>query len=236
MGDHQMWEKKLSITTAQIRGARGILNWSQQDLAQRTGISATSIGSIENGQTTPRHNTLETIRKSFETSGIEFIGMDGVRLRTGGIRVYKGKEGFIEFYDDVYEVVKSIKNDVVDVLASNVDERLFVKTLGEYAPVHVSRIKALGNVHYRILVKDGDNYAPGSDYAEYRWIPKELFASVPFYVYGEKLSIITFDGEPAIIVLHYPAIANAYRVQFEDMWQRGTTVEGDKVIRSLETE
>ncbi len=223
----------MSITTAQIRGARGILNWSQQDLAQRTGISATSIGSIENGQTTPRQNTLETIRKTFEIAGIEFIGLDGVRLRSGDVRVFKGKEGFIEFYDDVYEVVKSYKGDV---LASNVDERLFVKTLGDYAKVHVNRIKELGHVHYRILVKEGDNYAPGSDYAEYRWIPKELFASVPFYVYGEKLSIMTFDGEPAIIVLHYPAIANAYRVQFEDMWVRGKKLEGEEIIRSLKEE
>ena len=63
----------MSITTAQIRGARGILNWSQQDLAQRTGISATSIGAIENGQTTPRASTLETIRATFERNSIELF-------------------------------------------------------------------------------------------------------------------------------------------------------------------
>lgn len=221
----------MSITTAQIRGARGILNWSQQDLAQRTGISATSIGSIENGQTTPRDSTLQTIRRTFETSGVEFIGLDGVRLRSGDVRVFKGKEGFVEFYDDVYETLKSFKGNV---LVSNVDERLFVKALGEFAKIHVDRVKALGHVRYKILIKDGDNFAPGSDYAEYRWIPKELFSSVPFYVYGDQLAIMTFDGEPAIIALKYPAIANAYKVQFEDMWKRGRTVEGQEVIRSLD--
>ncbi len=220
----------MSITTAQIRGARGILNWSQQDLAQRTGISATSIGAIENNQTSPRESTLATIRKTFESGGIEFIGMDGVRQKTSDIRTYLGHEGFIEFYDDIYNTVRDAENEI---LVSNVDERKFVKILGEYAKIHVDRITALKKVHYKILVREGDNYIPGSNYAEYRWIPKELFSSVPFYVYGNKLAIMIFDNEPSVILLEYPSIAGAYRVQFYDMWERAVTVDDKKAITSL---
>ena len=43
----------MSISTAQMRGARGLLNWGQNDLSDRTGISTTSLGSIENGITIP---------------------------------------------------------------------------------------------------------------------------------------------------------------------------------------
>lgn len=220
----------MTITTAQIRGARGILGWSQQDLAQRTGISATSIGAIENNQTTPRENTLSTIRKAFESGGIEFIGLDGVRIRTGDVRTYVGKDGFIEFYDDIYETVRDAPTEI---LVSNVDERAFVKTLGDYAHVHVDRIKALGNVRYKILVREGDTYIPGSDYAEYKWIPKELFSSVPFYVYGNKLAIMLFDNEPSVILLRYPSIAEAYRVQFYDMWQRARAIIAEQVTTKL---
>lgn len=220
----------MTITTAQIRGARGILGWSQQDLAQRTGISATSIGAIENNQTTPRENTLSTIRKAFESGGIEFIGLDGVRIRTGDVRTYVGKDGFIEFYDDIYETVRDAPTEI---LVSNVDERAFVKTLGDYAHVHVDRIKALGNVRYKILVREGDTYIPGSDYAEYKWIPKELFSSVPFYVYGNKLAIMLFDNEPSVILLRYPSIAEAYRVQFYDMWQRARAIIAAQVTTKL---
>ncbi|MFN3828194.1 MAG: helix-turn-helix domain-containing protein [Micavibrio sp.] len=207
----------MTITTAQIRGARGILNWSQSDLAERTGISSTSIGSIENGQSTPRASTLQTIRKTFETAGIEFIGLDGVRLRSGDIRTYKGQEGLIDFYEDIYQTVKDYKGDI---LVSNVDERLFVKYLGDFAETHIERMKALPNIRYKILVREGDDYVPGSDYAEYRGIPTELFASVPFYVYADKLATIVFESELTVIVMDYPAIANAYRTQFADMWQR----------------
>lgn len=220
----------MSITTAQIRGARGILNWSQQDLAQRTGISATSIGAIENGQTTPRESTLSTIRKTLENAGIEFIGLEGIRQRRDDVRVYSGRDGLIEFYEDIYTTVR---DKVSEVLVSNVDERIFVEALGEYAKIHINRMEQLKNVYYKILTREGDNYAPGSGYGEYRWIPKELFASVPFYVYGKKLAIIVFEKEPSVILLQYPSIADAYRVQFFDMWERARILEDQKTIKSL---
>lgn len=218
----------MTITTAQIRGARGILNWSQSDLAERTGISSTSIGSIENGQSTPRASTLQTIRKTFETAGIEFIGLDGVRLRSGDIRTYKGKDGLIDFYEDIYQTVKDYKGDI---LVSNVDERLFVKYLGDFADTHIERMKSLPDIRYKILVREGDDYAPGSDYAEYRGIPTELFSSVPFYVYADKLATIVFESELTVIVMDYPAIANAYRTQFADMWQRAHEITAAAVAR-----
>lgn len=220
----------MSITTAQIRGARGILNWSQQDLAQRTGISATSIGSIENGQTTPRESTIQTIRKTLENGGIEFIGMEGVRQRSGDVRTYNGKDGFIEFYNDIYNTVRDQPSEI---LVSNVDERKFVKILGDFAKIHVDRIIALKNIHYKILVREGDNYVPGSSYAEYRWIPKELFASVPFYLYGNKLAVMVMENEPSVIVLKYASVADAYKIQFADMWSRAHKINTDNAITEL---
>ena len=206
----------MSITTAQIRGARGILNWSQSDLAERTGISATSIGSIENGQSTPRSNTLGTIRKAFEDSGIEFIGREGVRLRTGDVRVYAGRDGFTLFFDLVYETVK-IHGGEIQV--SNVEERKFLKWAGDNAQLHMERMSKLDNVFFKVLLQEGDFDFAASKYAEYRWIPSALFTSVPFYTFGDSLAIILLDPEPTIVVLNYPAVAEAYRIQFRNMWE-----------------
>lgn len=206
----------MTITAAQIRGARGLLNWNQGDLADRTGISATSIGSIENGQTQPRESTLATIQKTFEDEGVEFAARDGVRRRANEIKTYTGQTGFWEFYDDIYETVR---NTLGEVLVSNVDERDFEKWLGSKKPEHLDRMKALkGKVLYKILVREGDTFSPASDYAEYRWIPREYFSSVPFYVYGNKLAIMLFGEEPTVIVLDYPAVSVTYRAQFQALW------------------
>lgn len=218
----------MSITTAQIRAARGILNWNQTDLAERTGISATSIGSIENGQTTPRASTLATIRQAFENSGIEFIGTDGVRLRSGDVRVFSGQEGYYDFFELVYGTLERTPGEV---LVSNVDERNFVKWHGDLGQEHVKRVSGLSGIKFKILLQEGDDYFPASSYAEYRWLPKDLFSSVPFYLFGKKLGIIIFDNEPKIIVLDYPAVADAYKKQFEAMWKAALlpTVEGRAV-------
>ena len=82
-------------------------------------------------------------------------------------------------------------------------------------------------ISYKILIREGDDFIPGSSYAEYRWMPKELFASVPFYVYGDKLAIILFDAEITVIALDYSSICQAYRVQFADMWQRAAPLAQD---------
>lgn len=207
----------MSITTAQIRGARGILNWSQSDLAERTGISATSIGSIENGQSTPRANTLHVIQKAFEDASIEFIGREGVRIRRSDVRVFEGKNGFLSFYEDIYETLKEKPGEV---LVSNVNERDFERWLGkENVDSHVSRMKKVEGITYKITIREGDNYYLATpDYAEYRWIPKDQFASVPFYVYGDKLAIVLFNDEPTVIIIDYPSVSDAYRIQFNAMW------------------
>jgi len=107
------------------------------------------------------------------------------------------------------------------VVVHNVDERKFEKWLGtENLEVHIERMKSISGINYRILLKEGDDYFLATpDYSEYRWIPSSFFSSVPFYVYGQKLAILLFDAEPTVIILDYPSVAEAYRVQFEAFWK-----------------
>jgi transcriptional regulator with XRE-family HTH domain len=214
----------MGISTAQIRGARGILNWSQTDLAERTGISATSIGSIENGQTNPRSSTLQTIQKAFEDGGILFIGREGVRKKTGEVKIFTGRDGYLDFFEEVYD---TLDKQAGVVLVNNVNERDFAKWHGELGSYHLERMSSLKGVTYKILVKEGDTFLPASEYAEYKWLPKSEFSSVPFYAFGKKLAIMLFDSEPTIILLDYPAVTNAYRIQFESIWAQAAAPEGN---------
>jgi transcriptional regulator with XRE-family HTH domain len=75
------------ITSAQIRGARGLLNWSRKELADHSGVSFASMMRLESFDGVPASNfkTLESVKNAFENAGIEFIGTPedapGVRLR-----------------------------------------------------------------------------------------------------------------------------------------------------------
>lgn len=205
----------MTITTAQIRGARGILNWSQSDLAEQTGISTTSIGAIENGHTKARESTVRKMQSVFEIAGIEFLGTDGVRIKSSKVRTFKGRPGFVEFFDYVYDTLSFQGGDVYVI---NVDEAEFMYWGGETAQPHLERMAKLKNVKYHVLVKEGDTKFKASAYADYKWIPKNEFISVPFYVFGDNLAIILLEPEPDIILLQYPAIAEAYRRQFMKYW------------------
>lgn len=204
------------ITTAQIRGARGILNWSQGDLSERTGLSPTSVGGIENGLTNPRDTSLMAVQKAFEDAGIEFMANDGIRKKSGNVSFFRGRQGFIDFYQDIYNTAVLSPGTF---LVNNVDEKQFLKWGKDILEPHRVRMKELGTMRYKILVQEGDFNFVASDYAEYRWLPKELFFSVPFYVYGDKLAIILFEAEPTVIVLEYSAVTESYRRQFEGMWE-----------------
>jgi transcriptional regulator with XRE-family HTH domain len=73
------------VTAAQCRAARGLLDWSQQELADRAGLGIVTIRQIEADITEPRRATLAVLKQAFERAGIEFIdengGGAGVRIR-----------------------------------------------------------------------------------------------------------------------------------------------------------
>ncbi len=73
------------ITPSQCRAARGLLEWSQQDLAERAQVGVVTVHQLEANTSEPRRATLQAIRRAFEVAGVEFIdengGGPGVRLK-----------------------------------------------------------------------------------------------------------------------------------------------------------
>jgi transcriptional regulator with XRE-family HTH domain len=73
------------ITASQCRAARGLLDWTQQELADAAKIGVATVRLFEGGETETRQATLVVLRQAFEVAGVEFIdengGGPGVRLR-----------------------------------------------------------------------------------------------------------------------------------------------------------
>lgn len=78
------------ITAQQIRAARALLGWSQQQLADRAIVSLNALVRLEKGDVDSRVSTVNAIQKALITAGIEFLSGDeeseekgeGVRLRS----------------------------------------------------------------------------------------------------------------------------------------------------------
>jgi transcriptional regulator with XRE-family HTH domain len=81
------------ITGAQIRAARGLLGWTAPQLAEKSGVSYSSIARAEtiDGISSMRATNLFQLQRTLEDGGVVFIGAgdnrpggDGVRLRLRG--------------------------------------------------------------------------------------------------------------------------------------------------------
>ena len=77
----------MDITSAQCRAARGLLNITQQDLAERSRVSKRTVVNFEQAERQPVPATSEALRRALEGAGVEFIpengGGAGVRLSKG---------------------------------------------------------------------------------------------------------------------------------------------------------
>jgi transcriptional regulator with XRE-family HTH domain len=64
---------------------RGLLDWTQQELADAARIGVATIRLFEGEAAESRHATLAVLRRAFELAGVEFIdengGGPGLRLR-----------------------------------------------------------------------------------------------------------------------------------------------------------
>lgn len=88
INESRSWPRKAAsgmLTSAQIRAARGILNWSVRDLAEKSDVSASTIRRLEesDGPAAPGEDAITPIRATLEKAGVEFLfppsGRPGLR-------------------------------------------------------------------------------------------------------------------------------------------------------------
>ncbi len=72
----------MALTAAHIRAARALLQMTQEQLAQLSGVSAKTIRKVENGKVNPTEDTMLRLRATFEARRVRFLngGSPGVRL------------------------------------------------------------------------------------------------------------------------------------------------------------
>ena len=73
------------MNPAQCRAARGLLRWTQPDLAKASGVSDVTVRKFENEQATLQRASLQVMRQAIEAAGVIFVDENGegpgVRLR-----------------------------------------------------------------------------------------------------------------------------------------------------------
>jgi len=216
------------LTIEQIRAARALLDWSQQDLAEYADLSQTGIARIENGTNKPNSKTLNKIETAFDRADIEFIGTTGLRKRDGTIKTLSGTQGFREVMNEIYDFAK---NDDAEICLFNGLPNLFIKWLEpDWYDMHSKRMgKLQNNFKLKIIVKEKETNLIAGSFAEYRYFPENLFHEQVFYCYNGKLAILNFTEDSVYInVLTEQKTADSFAVLFNVAWDHvAVKIEGN---------
>lgn len=75
------------ITKEQSRAARGLLDWSQTQLAGSSNLGESTVRDFEKGRRVPSPNNLAAIKAALEAAGVVFLD-DGALVEGGaGVRL-----------------------------------------------------------------------------------------------------------------------------------------------------
>ena len=211
------------LTIEQCRGARGLLGWTQQDLADASGLSKTAINNYEKGHSDIKAESLKAIRMAFESAEIEFIGEQGITKRIETTKILRGANALNDLIDDMHQPLGTNKTEI---LISHVDQDLPGRLTTQKLFKHIDFLKT-HNIKQRIITSEdtGQLLSPED---ECRWaamtIPGRNQTS---YIYGGKVAIELWDSK-MIIVINSIEASDAERKRFEYLWSQSVTSNKDQ--------
>lgn len=214
------------ISIQQLKAARALLDWRQEDLAHKSGISLAAINKLEREIVSPRQFTMETLQQTFEREGVEFTEGPGVRMTSDLFRmqVLDGESAPGKLLDDIFMTLKDWPGPK-EMLLSGLDESHWLP-YSDTVKNHQKRMRE-NDFGWRALICDGDrHFLPyiKSPEKTYRWISRELFTQMLYYVYGNKYAMVIFEKPVRVIIIESKIVAETYRRQFEMNWKNAKII------------
>lgn len=204
------------ITVPQIKAARGLLDWSQNDLAERTNLTQRTITGIETGKARPSFASLKLIESAFEEGGIEFIE-DGVRYKKGYLTVIKGDDFGDRFVDYIYSILE--KSDIKEVLLNGINQEHLPPEARAKVVEYTKKIEALGVTERFLVPETMEVQFMTGKVSQYRGLPWDYFSdTTPTFIFGDYTAVMMFDIHEVWIVKNRP-YALFQRKQYELLWQ-----------------
>ncbi len=206
------------ISVKQIKAARGLLEWSQADLATASSLHVNAINNVERRNGHPRSDTIAQIQSAFEQEGIRFKGLTGVELiqESLEIRKYIGSDFMRVLGHDVLSVLTNADHELIAVLP---DEKYFVQDIHDEKinDKYYAIQKKIGFKQRSILTKpDAISYMESKDV---RYLSDEILGTQTFQVYGDKFVLINWENKE-LVFIQSATVAKSFRNQFEFFWQQ----------------
>ncbi len=208
------------ITLLQIKAARALLEWKQETLAQKSGLSLPSINNLERGLYSPRKETLEAIKTALENAGVEFSDGSGVRLaqQEYSYQTFEGKNFIADLDEDIMSVLQGPEDEIIGVLDN---ERHWITYASVTNPLYIkAREKRGWKERFIIPNNAGFIISPPSSY---RTIDPSMIGSLTYEIYGDRLALIMWESMRVTLIKNI-SIATNFKLQFDVLWNLGKSL------------
>jgi transcriptional regulator with XRE-family HTH domain len=205
----------------QIKAARAILGWAQDDMAAVTGLSPTTIRNLEAGTISPRHETYHIIRQAVEEHGLEFTDREGIRSRSRDLSLFEGPDAAERFFEDLRLTIMQRGGEIWAICPT-------LDVLAQFVGVHERNLQRLEELSAAATVKCllseclEPFVAVGS--IQFRAVSKLHACPTPHIVYGDKLGFASREGSTEIrfIAIQSVSIAHHWGDRFLELWNSAT--------------
>jgi transcriptional regulator with XRE-family HTH domain len=160
------------INGSQIRAARGLLNWTQDHLAEASKVGRRTIQLIENDFPARTSNIIK-LHETLMGYGVDFLHRSGVQLRSKGLKDFTGPESCDEFFDHALKAIEEKGGDFICLIR---DQEMLVKATGAARRTNIERLEQVQKVTtVKCLVTEKIKPTFPQPTFEIRMLPEEPF-------------------------------------------------------------
>ena len=209
----------VNISAGQIRAARGLLDWSREELAQKAGLSPSTIRNLEKGFISPRGATASGLCCAFEGAGIFFTPDGGLRQEIPDVKAMQGIDCIDTFFENLLQTAKQKHGEIIGIFSS---QATMLQSLGIKKNDSLDRLGTLAQfASIKFIVSDLDESAIPMLCGETRTVSKYCVTPSSLVVYGNNHVIIQRNGQNdhRIITVSDPRVAVASREHFYMLWE-----------------
>lgn len=205
------------ISSRQIRAARGLLGWSQSQLAEATSLHLNAISNIEAERGHPRVDTITRIQTALELAGVQFRGQRGVEIKEDIFLVtrFEGPDYTRRLAEDTLSHMRGPDDEVLNCY---VDEQFFESANKKMNDIYYRHMKKTGFRERNLMsIKTKEFINP--DKKAYRWLPENVLGTIAYTVHANRVAFIKWETQEVLMIKNQ-SLANTFRGQFEYLWSQ----------------
>jgi transcriptional regulator with XRE-family HTH domain len=221
------------ICASQIKAARALLDWSQEELAKASDVSLSTVRNFENGFCL-RRDLVTQIRKALEKAGVEFTECEGVSRRNDAVKVYRSADSCEMFFNNLLQTVEKHGGDILCVTQS---QDMLLHSCGVTGRDNTARLEILNNLApVKCLVPETASFSTLPQSFQFRTTSKHHLGPYCYYIFGNKCAQVIPMGRTEFLYVVYRValVTDTYRTHFMSLWDNALPLVKPIAERSVQ--